>query len=149
MSNTLTGIRFRSRNYGQIYWIRPPRDGYYPAGHPLWGQQYSDQGKVITAAGDGYFAPTHDLETIEYLTQPKFRSEIVIVWPGQDIRDLPKGQVRNFGTQMTEWEHQELDKIIAQIKQEDGIVNEPPIIPKAKDENVAYMKRKEQIKAFA
>ena len=150
-SNNLTGIQFRARIGNITYWINPPRTGSYPVNHPRWGEKYNDPGKEVTASSDGYFAPTHDLETIEFLSAPQRQSEIVIVWPGQDHREFPRGQVRNFGTNMTEWEVIELQKVISKIKAEDGIVDEPPVdvMKQMGRSNAEYLKKKKERMAMA
>lgn len=113
------GLRFRSKYSYARYGVTDTMEGRNPN-----GERWRKQGKELAFNGVGLLDPISDVECLEFLCDPRIQREVVALWPGVSEPGLMPGMKRGFDTQMTEWEYEQMEKLIDRIKNKDVIEEE-------------------------
>lgn len=110
------GLRFRSKFSYARYGVTDTLEG-----RDRDGKYWRKPGKELAFNGVGLLDPISDVECIEFLCQPHIQREVVALWPGVQEPGLMPGMKRGFDTQMTEWEYEQMEKLIERIKNKDKV----------------------------
>lgn len=108
-------IRFKSR-YGNNRYVVIPRNTV----RDIYGKLETVPGKAVITSHNGETAPIQDVDCLRFFCRHEWVGEVVAIWPG-------KGMVREHGTEMTEWEKNEMEKLIRRIDTANGKQETEPI----------------------